>query len=119
MENIYGEWNEENQKKLFDKFMKENSKNIELIYLENKLIGFYNGREISDNLHEIGNICIKPEYQNKGIGTAILKEILFENKSKEIVLHVFKENPAIKLYERIGFEIIKETKYHYQMKKIK
>ena len=26
VENIYGEWNEENQKKLFNKFMKENSK---------------------------------------------------------------------------------------------
>ena len=38
VENIYGEWNEEIQKKLFDKFMKENSKNIELIYLKDKLV---------------------------------------------------------------------------------
>ena len=38
VENIYGEWDEEIQKKLFDKFMKENSKNIELIYLKDKLV---------------------------------------------------------------------------------
>ncbi len=38
VENIYGEWNEEIQKKLFDKFMKENLKNIELIYLKDKLV---------------------------------------------------------------------------------
>ncbi len=38
VENIYGEWNEESQKKLFDEFMKENSKNIELIYLKDKLV---------------------------------------------------------------------------------
>lgn len=38
VENIYGEWNEEIQKKLFDKFMKENSKNIELIYLKDELV---------------------------------------------------------------------------------
>lgn len=38
VEEIYGEWNEEIQKKLFDKFMKENSKNIELIYLKDKLV---------------------------------------------------------------------------------
>ncbi len=38
VEENYGEWNEEIQKKLFDKFMKENSKNIELIYLKDKLV---------------------------------------------------------------------------------
>ncbi len=31
VENIYEEWNEEIQKKLFNKFMKKNSKNIELM----------------------------------------------------------------------------------------
>lgn len=119
VKNIYGEWNEENQKKLFNKFMKENSKNIELIYLKNEIIGFYNGKENNNNIYEIGNICIKTKYQNKGIGTAILKEILFENKDKEILLKCFKENPAIKLYERIGFKKINETKNHYIMKIVK
>ena len=38
VENIYGEWDEEIQKKLFDKFMKKNSKNIELIYLKDELV---------------------------------------------------------------------------------
>ncbi len=117
IENIYGEWDEENQKKLFNKFMKENYKNIELIFIKDELIGFCNGKEKDDNTFEIGNICIKPEFQNKGIGTAVLKEILFENKDKEIVLQCFKENPVIKLYKKIGFEKINETKTHYIMKK--
>ena len=38
VEEIYGEWNEEIKKKLFDRFMKENSKNIELIYIKDELI---------------------------------------------------------------------------------
>ena len=38
VEEIYGEWNEEIQKKLFDRFMKENSKNIELIYLKDEMV---------------------------------------------------------------------------------
>ncbi len=38
VEKIYGKWNEEIQKKLFDRFMKENSKNIELIYLNDELV---------------------------------------------------------------------------------
>ena len=117
VEKIYGEWNEENQKKLFYKFMKENSKNIELICLKGEIVGFYNGKDKDDNTFEIGNICIKPEYQNKGIGTAVLKEILFENKSKGITLQCFKENPAIKLYKRMGFDKIDENSTHVKMKK--
>ncbi len=38
VEKLYGEWNEEIQKKLFSKFMKENSNNIELIYLKDELV---------------------------------------------------------------------------------
>ncbi len=118
VEKYFKEWNEENQKKLFERFMKKNSKNIELIYLKNEMVGFYNGKNKDDNTFEIGNICIKPEYQNKGIGTAILKEILFEHKKQNIKLQVFKINEkAIKLFEKIEFRKIGETEYHYQMKK--
>ena len=38
VEKTYGEWNGENQQKLFARFMKENSKNIELIYLKDELV---------------------------------------------------------------------------------
>ena len=117
VDSIYGEWNEENQKKLFERFMKENSKNIELIYLKDKLVGFYNGKDKDNNIFEIGNICVKSEYQNKGIGTAVLKEILFENKDKDIFLQCFKENSESKLYERMGFKKEIETQTHYIMKK--
>ena len=118
VEKAYKEWNEENQKKLFERFMKENSKNIELIYLKDKLIGFYNGKDKNNNIFEIGNICVKPEYQNKGIGTAILKEILFEHNEQNIKLQVFKMNEkAIKLYEKMGFEKEDETETHYIMQR--
>lgn len=118
VEKYFKEWNEESQKKLFERFMKENSKNIELIYLREDLVGFYNGKDKDHNTFEIGNICIKPEYQNKGIGTAILKEILFEHKGQNIELQVFKINEkAIKLYEKNGFEKIEEIERHYIMKK--
>lgn len=118
VEKYFKEWNEENQQKLFARFMKENSKNIELIYLKDELVGFYNGKDKDDNIFEIGNICVKSEYQNKGIGTAVLKEILFEHKGQNIKLQVFKINEkAIKLYEKMGFEKEYEIETHYIMKK--
>lgn len=118
VEKYFKEWNEENQKKLFERFMKEDSKNIELIYLKDELVGFYNGKNKDYNTFEIGNICVKPEYQNKGIGTAVLKEILFEHKEQSIKLQVFKINQkAIKLYEKMGFKKEDETETHYIMEK--
>ena len=62
-------------------------------------------------------IEIHPDYQSKGIGTAILKKMIAdgEHKMKPIVLQVLKVNPAIKLYERLGFVIVETTKTHYRM----
>ena len=41
---------------------------------------------------------------------------MFENKGKSIKLQAFKINEkAIKLYERIGFKKIDESKTHYIM----
>ena len=58
-----------------------------------------------------------PKYQNKGIGTAVLKEILFENNNRDIILQCFKENSAINLLEMMGFKKKTETQTHYIMKK--
>ncbi|MCI8759995.1 MAG: GNAT family N-acetyltransferase [Clostridia bacterium] len=76
--------------------------------------GFYNGKDKGNNTFEIGNICVKPEYQNKGIRTAVLKEILFEHKEQNIKLQVFKINEKqVELYEKMGFK--KEDETHYIM----
>lgn len=57
----------------------------------------------------IVDIALLPEYRNTGIGTQILKGILAQAKAKQVPvsIHVEKNNPALKLYQRLGF-IIKE-----------
>lgn len=118
VEMYYGDWNEEEQKVYFEKFITTYKDGAFIITLDRKDIGFYNG-SVSDDKYEIGNICIVPEYQNRGIGTAILKELLSKNVDKEISLQYFKCNPVGKLYERLGFKLVGETPYHYQMNKEK
>ena len=39
--------------------------------------------------YEIGNICIIPEYQGRGIGTKILKDIIKQNMERNIKLQYF------------------------------
>ena len=65
--------------------------------------------------YEIGNICIIPQYQRKGIGTSILKRILAQSEDRDMIIQYFKQNPVGKLYERLGFISNGETQYHYRM----
>ena len=101
------------------KILTPNDKKIDIIEYDNKDIGFYNGEVVENGDYEIGNICILAEYQGKGIGTKILEDIINQNKECNIKLQYFKQNPVGRLYERLGFVLVGETKYHYQVEKSK
>ena len=93
--------------------------NAYIIIYENKKIGFYNGEILENGNYEIGNICIIPEYQGKGIGTKILKDKLEEYKDYNIEIQYFKQNPVGNLYKRLGFVQNGEKEFHYVMIKPK
>ena len=51
------------------------------------------------------DIALLPEYRNAGIGSAILNNILAEGTrgGRRVSIHVEMFNPALSLYERLGF----------------
>jgi ribosomal protein S18 acetylase RimI-like enzyme len=51
------------------------------------------------------DIALLPAYRNRGIGTALLRELLDEAAAsgRRLTVHVEKFNPARALYERLGF----------------
>ena len=51
------------------------------------------------------DISLLPEYRNGGIGTTLLRELFNESaeSGKPVTIHVEKYNPAMRLYERLGF----------------
>lgn len=100
-------------------FVYETKKNAYIIRIGNKDVGFYNDEELEDGSYEIGNICIEPKFQGKGLGTMLLKEKLEEHKEQDVKIQFFKQNPVGKLYERLGFISNGETEFHYQMIKPK
>ena len=112
----FGVWDEEQQQEFFKKFIETYGKGAYIITFQGEDIGFFN-RCLTDYTYEIGNICILPDYQNQGIGTAILQDVTEKHGDKEIHLQYFKQNPVGRLYERLGFEQCGETEYHYQMRK--
>ncbi|RMF80917.1 MAG: N-acetyltransferase [Chloroflexi bacterium] len=51
------------------------------------------------------DIALLPEHRNKGLGTRLMNDILDEARQKKLPvrIHVEKFNPALRLYQRLGF----------------
>ncbi|VEP16133.1 GCN5-related N-acetyltransferase (fragment) [Hyella patelloides LEGE 07179] len=90
-----------------------------VIQEQQSIIGFLKIVPKTKNLY-LGEIQIKNLYQNQGIGTKILQSVIEQNQFKyqSIWLQVLKGNPAIRLYQSLGFKIFAETKTHYKMQLI-
>jgi ribosomal protein S18 acetylase RimI-like enzyme len=63
------------------------------------------------------DISLLPEFQNRGIGSTILNDIIKTAtlKNKIISLHVAIGNPAKNLYTRLGFKKIRSSFTHEYM----
>lgn len=53
----------------------------------------------------IMDIALLPEHRGMGVGTRLLRDLLDEAAAsgKRLSIHVEKHNPALRLYERLGF----------------
>ncbi len=63
-------------------------------------------------------ISLYEEYRNLGIGTALMKamlQFLRENGYKQTSLSVQKVNYAVRMYQKVGFEITDENEEEYIM----
>jgi ribosomal protein S18 acetylase RimI-like enzyme len=49
------------------------------------------------------DIALLPEYCNRGIGTTLLRTSEAATAGKPLRIHVERFNPALRLYERLGF----------------
>lgn len=65
----------------------------------------------------IVDIALLPEHRGQGLGSRLLDEILREaaESSRTVSIHVERFNPALRLYERLGFEQIDDTGVYYLM----
>ncbi len=66
---------------------------------------------------ELHRILILAEFQNQGIGTRVVQEVLARARStgRPTRLQVFRVNPARRLYERLGFRVVGESETHLLM----
>ncbi len=60
--------------------------------------------------HRIIDIAFLPEHRGKGLGEALLRDLMDEAEAggKAVSIHVEKFNPAMRLYRRLGFETVED-----------
>src|SRR5260370_25781810 len=62
-------------------------------------------------------IALLPEFRGAGIGGALLRELLAEaaKTGRQVTIHVDKFNPALRLYHRLGFQIVQDAGADWRM----
>ncbi|GAA4875144.1 GNAT family N-acetyltransferase [Ferrimonas pelagia] len=65
----------------------------------------------------IVDIALLEPYRGKGIGGQLLNQVLSEGRARHlpVTIHVEKYNPALALYQRLGFEVIGVTNEVYYL----
>jgi ribosomal protein S18 acetylase RimI-like enzyme len=65
------------------------------------------------------DIALLPRFRQQGIGSALLRELLDEATTRclPVTIHVERNNPALRLYRRLGFEIVSEGDVYYLMRR--
>ena len=110
-----GGWDKQWQRDYFSKNF--NPEELKIIVQNDQDIGVISIIDKVDKLL-LSKIEILPTFQNRGIGTSLIKDILKRANliKKNVILQVHKLNKRVKiLYERLGFVIVDENEIHYFM----
>ncbi len=115
VEKVWG-WDEKEQVAFFDKRFEPEGWRI--IQVGRKDIGVLIVEEEPDHIY-LAEIQIRPEWQSRGIGSAIIRSLMQEAESsgRSLTLRVLHVNERARaLYERLGFRPFKQTETHTYMR---
>ena len=92
---------------------------FDLIVRDNAPVGRLYVDRRDDEIRVI-DIALLPEHRRAGIGGALLRDLLAEadRAGKPVRIHVERNNPALRLYERLGFVRIGDTGVYYLMERM-
>ena len=114
VEQTWGVWDEDAQRANFDDSFEPSE--VHIIRVGDRDAGFISARNDPFEIR-LFNIMIAPEFQNQGLGTAVLEQLqeVAHRLAVPVRLRVLRVNPARRLYERLGFRIIEDTPTHHRM----
>lgn len=89
---------------------------FQLILLDGSPIGRLYLDRRPDEIRLI-DIALLPAYRNQGIGGQLMREVLEEGDRRglPVRIHVEQNNPALRLYRRLGFQRVGDVGVYYLM----
>jgi ribosomal protein S18 acetylase RimI-like enzyme len=113
-EQTYGPWDEAVARRIFAERWRPAT--LQVIVVDGEDAGMLEVQP-SDGEINLTNIRVAPEYQGQGIGTRLIAEVVRDahQRGRPVTLRVLKVNPALRLYERLGFARVGETDTHHLM----
>lgn len=112
-ESIWGSWNESAAAEALAKGASDGS--FSSIMVNGKRVGAVSVERHGSH-HQLEQLYIEPTFQNRGIGTAVVRRIIAEaqREHRPVRLKVLTSNPARTLYERLGFAVTESsTEFHF------
>ena len=117
VENMWGGWDDAAQEDFFRRNFVPAT--VRVIVVDGRDVGLLHVEREIEALF-LANLQILPEFQNRGLGSAVVRRVIEEAHAMgvgAVRLQVLKSNqPARRLYERLGFEVTQEGGMHDQMR---
>ncbi|HEX3814280.1 MAG TPA: GNAT family N-acetyltransferase [Mycobacteriales bacterium] len=107
VESAYGPWDDAVQRGFLHRWLDGDSDPL-IIEVDGEVVGvldYVNHDDSHDDSVYIGRIEIDPTMQGRGLGTAVLSDVIADadRSGEDVTLEVIDVNPARRLYERLGF----------------
>jgi len=113
-----GGWDDKNARSLIE----DNLQRAKVLVFEGRLVGFYYWSDDEPNIAGLHSIQVGKEHRGRGLGTWLMACFEMEAKAKDkrfVELAVFEDNPAQRLYERLGYQVSGQDGPHaLEMRKV-
>ena len=108
-------WDEQGQRETFAAQWK--CEDVRIISVDGKDAGWLQAAKLPAEIR-LQKFFISPQFQRAGIGSEVLSKLLvaWRSTGKRVVLRVLKNNPARRLYERLGFSVTAEEDVTFRMR---
>lgn len=89
------------------------------IFKDGKLVAITGQRMQTDNFIEVSAVVTHPDYTRRGLAKQLTAHVTQKilDSGKQAILHTTKGNPAIKLYEKLGYELTRDMNWWYFSRK--
>lgn len=110
----FGTWDDGFQRRSF--WRSTDPSSHQLFYSGSQPVGFWSVTRDETQIY-LARLSFFPRFQNRGLGSFLVRELIAEAlaSNRALRLQVFLSNRARRLYERLGFRIVRATDTHYHM----